>query len=351
MLPITIDLDPDDRTVMKNKVNKYINIHYTGNKTDTALNNAKYFKNGLRYASANYFVDAAHIVQIVRDSDAAWSVGKKYGNARLWGVDTNSNSINIEMCSTNGAIEEATLQNTAELTKALMTKYNIPIENVVRHWDVCAKRCPGWNGWLPGNESEWNRFLSKVQGSEAPEARQLIPQAQPAGVSGTLYKVTTDVLRVRAEHNTDCPIRGRITDHGVYTITEIWNNWGKLASGMGWICLDYCKKIDGATSAHVSTPASVPPAPVSTPSAGYKVGSVYTVVASDLIVRAEAAGAAVGYNRLTASGKKADTDHDGALNCGAQVTCKGIQQIGNNIWMHIPSGWVCAIQNGNVYIR
>ena len=45
MVPIVIDLDPDDYTPMRNKVNKGIVVHYTGNKSDTAANNNKYFKN------------------------------------------------------------------------------------------------------------------------------------------------------------------------------------------------------------------------------------------------------------------------------------------------------------------
>ena len=36
---------------------KYIVLHYTGNKGDTANNNVNYFYNGNRGASAHYFVD------------------------------------------------------------------------------------------------------------------------------------------------------------------------------------------------------------------------------------------------------------------------------------------------------
>ena len=38
------------------KQNKYIVIHYVG-EASTALNNAKYFENSYRGASAHYFVD------------------------------------------------------------------------------------------------------------------------------------------------------------------------------------------------------------------------------------------------------------------------------------------------------
>ena len=47
---------------------KYIVLHYTGNKDDTALNNATYFYNGDRQVSAHYFVDDISIWQSVEDS-------------------------------------------------------------------------------------------------------------------------------------------------------------------------------------------------------------------------------------------------------------------------------------------
>lgn len=350
MVPIIVDLDPDDYTPMSNKVNKYIVIHYTGNFTDTARNNAKYFKNGKRWASAHYFVDPNEIVQIVRDKDASWGVGKKYGNAPLWGICTNANSINIEMCSTNGVIAEQTLKNTAELTKSLMQKYNIPIQNVVRHYDVCAKRCPGWDGWLPNNESEWNRLIAMIQNTVPTKAeeRQLVPVPQPSGVSGVLYKVTTPALNIRADHNASSAKRGCIRDMGTYTITEIYGNWGKLASGMGWICLDYAKRVGGSSPAP-SAPAPQPVVPK--PSQPYNVGSVYTLT-TNLRVRT---GPSTSYpsktrNQLTPGGR-AHSNANGSLLAGTQVTCQEVRSNGNETWVRIPSGWICGIQNGNVYVK
>ena len=346
MVHINVDLDPDDYTPMKNKQNLYVVIHYTGNKTDSARNNAKYFKNGKRHASAHYFVDSAEIVQIVRDSDASWGVGKKYGNARLWGKCTNTNSINIEMCSTNGKIDYATMKNTADLVRSLMARYNIPIQNVVRHYDVCAKRCPGWNGWLPNNESEWNRLIAMIQNTAptSAEERHLVPVPQPSGVSGVLYKVTASSLNVRADHNASSAKRGCIKDMGTYTITEIYGNWGKLASGMGWICLDYAKRVGGANP--TPTPASQP-----APKSNYSVGSDYTLT-TNLRVRTGAGtnNPAKSRSQLTIGGR-ANANANGSLLAGTKVTCQAVTVIGNETWIKIPSGWICAIQNGSVYVK
>ncbi len=134
---------------------KYLCYHYTGNEGDKAVNNAKYYQNTVVQASAHYFVDDEEIYQSVEDLQTAWSVGgKKWadcpqtGGGTLYGVVTNGSSISIEMCGTarNGQrmASEATLRRSAELGRELMEKYNIPIERVVRHFDVTGKHCPAY---------------------------------------------------------------------------------------------------------------------------------------------------------------------------------------------------------------
>ena len=161
-----------------NSGRKYIVIHYTGNKTDKATSNGNYFKNANRGDSAHYFVDDTTVVQVVSENDTAWAVGRNYGSNNLFGKCTNSNSISIEMCSTNGRISNATYQNTVALVKSLMKKYNIDAAHVVRHWDVCSKSCPGWTGWGANgtNASIWNQFKKDIAGMEGVETvRKLRP--------------------------------------------------------------------------------------------------------------------------------------------------------------------------------
>lgn len=176
-----------NRTVM-NKTNKYIVIHYTGNQTDTAKANANYFKSVNRSASAHYFVDATDVYQVVEDKDSAWAVGKNYGSNNLFNTIKNNNSISIEMCSTNGAIAGATFDNTVALTKELMKKYNIPASNVVRHFDVCSKKCPGWTGWLSGNETLWNNFKSNIGSQTATATSTPVTQTTQTATRNYLQK-------------------------------------------------------------------------------------------------------------------------------------------------------------------
>ena len=145
---------------------KGIVIHYTSNYTDTARANANYFCEADRGASAHYFVDETSIYQVVEESDAAWAVGRKYADAPLWGTLTNYNTISVEMCSSGGRIADATMRRTADLVRELVERYQIPADRVVRHWDVCGKRCPGWDGWLPPDESQWQRLREMIFSEE-----------------------------------------------------------------------------------------------------------------------------------------------------------------------------------------
>ena len=168
---MSYSLIKDHTTINYTKGNsgrKYIVLHYTGNSTDTARANTNYFRNTYRGASAHYFVDASTVYEVVDPDNTAWAVGRNFGGD-LFGKCTNGNSISIEMCSTSGKISSGTFDNAVALTKYLMARYNIPADNVVRHYDVCAKHCPGWPGWLPNDQSIWKKFKAAVPAEEDPE--------------------------------------------------------------------------------------------------------------------------------------------------------------------------------------
>lgn len=143
MIEIKTDLTKVNFNKATNKLNKFIVVHYTANSGDTAAGNCNYFRDTNRNASANYFVDKDGAYLCVYPWDVAWHCGKDFskGKAPFWNVCTNANSIGIEMCDSlkrNEAVEN----NTIELIINLMLEYNIPIYNVIRHYDVCGKECP-----------------------------------------------------------------------------------------------------------------------------------------------------------------------------------------------------------------
>lgn len=141
---------------------EYIVIHYTGNDGDTAYNNTKYFKTEYRGASAHYFVDETSIWQCVLDEDIAWHCGTTgtYYHKKC----RNTNSIGIELCSRvkDGKyyIPEETLARAAELVHYLRQLYNIPMANILRHYDITHKQCPAP---FVEDKSQWADFLSKIE--------------------------------------------------------------------------------------------------------------------------------------------------------------------------------------------
>ena len=148
---------------------KYIVWHYTANDGDSDESNAKYFKRKNLKSSAHYFVDDDSVTISVPDTYVAWSVGgsrysnyKTTGGAKYYKICTNTNSISIELCDTvkDGSynVSEKTLNNAIELTRDLMKKYNIPIENVIRHFDVTGKSCPAYYV----NNTKWNAVKARI---------------------------------------------------------------------------------------------------------------------------------------------------------------------------------------------
>ena len=159
---------------MDNRKIKYIVIHWVG-AASSAKNNADYFYSADRKASAHYFVDDKEIWQSVLDKNAAWAVGggpldqaspyAKYGK-KYFNKCTNSNSISIEMCCKKNSqgklyITDETIDLTAELVQMLQKKYSISDKNVIRHFDVNGKLCPGTHI----EELKWEKLHSKLVGN------------------------------------------------------------------------------------------------------------------------------------------------------------------------------------------
>lgn len=149
-------------TADRNKSIKYIVVHYTGNNGDSASGNCNYFRNANRNASAHYFVDELGLWQSVLDENTAWHCGTngkyKHSDCR------NNNSIGVELCSKKDSegkyyFKDETLKNAVKLIKNLMKKYNVDINNVIRHYDVTGKICPEP---MVKNEVLWKNFKAEL---------------------------------------------------------------------------------------------------------------------------------------------------------------------------------------------
>jgi len=156
---------------------EFIVLHYVG-AVSTAKNNAEYLHREPNLGwSAHFFVDETSIWQSVDFNHAAGHCGVDYsdGQAPFWNgkgtYSTNRRSIGIEMCCKkdskgNWFIEPETVTRTVALVKWLMQEFNIHIEHVIRHYDVCWKTCP--EPWVRFPE-QWEAFKKRLVEPEEEE--------------------------------------------------------------------------------------------------------------------------------------------------------------------------------------
>lgn len=267
-------------TYAPNRSIEYIALHYTAgttSKAGTALGVAKWFASGgnpSNPASSDFIVDDRDVVQYNNDIENryAWCVGgAKYSpttslGASLYGKATNKNTINIEICSnkvnkksllasdTDWYFTEAELDNTRELVKYLMKKYNIPIERVIMHHTVTGKLCPAM--WTH-NETELKGYYDFLKSIDNTVESTIIPPTTSTSSTTLPYKVKVidDYLNVRKNAGLNYPVICTIKKNEVYTIIsekQVKNKdgsiatWGRLKSKVGWINVaedKYIKKV------------------------------------------------------------------------------------------------------------
>ena len=147
---------------LRSSKKKYIVVHFTANNGDTARGNGEYFARELTGASAHLFVDDNEVVCSVSLDYVAYHCGAE---AYIHPKCRNSNSIGVELCSRldkDGMyyFTDETMDKAAELIRWLMKKYDIPIENVIRHFDVTGKNCPA--PFVGAGQADWEKFKEVI---------------------------------------------------------------------------------------------------------------------------------------------------------------------------------------------
>ena len=187
---------------------EYIVIHYTSNQGDTAKNNADYFAREKVGASAHYFCDENEIWQSVKDSDTAWHCGAKtyrHPDCR------NANSIGVEICMNDktGAVRQGSIATAAELVCYLMQRYGVPVDRVIRHYDVTGKYCPGpmvddpalWAAFKQSltqteDDSVRYKYYDDMPDWAKPTVSKLVKKGYLKGEGGGVLNLTEDTLKV-----------------------------------------------------------------------------------------------------------------------------------------------------------
>ncbi len=120
---------------------KGIVVHYTANPGTDAVANRNYFEsrkdcgNEAKYKVSSHYVIGldGSIIRCIPEDEIAYASN-----------DRNTDTLAIECChpDTSGKFTENTYQSLIYLTAYLCDTYEIPLKNVIRHYDVTGKICP-----------------------------------------------------------------------------------------------------------------------------------------------------------------------------------------------------------------
>ncbi len=135
---------------------KGVVIHYTANPGTTAAQNRGYFeslKDTQKTKASSHFVVGleGEIVQCIPSTEMSYASN-----------DRNVDTLSIECCHKDetGQFTQETYDTLVELTAWLCGKFNLPVDSVIRHYDVTGKECPIY---YVKNEDAWERFKKDVQ--------------------------------------------------------------------------------------------------------------------------------------------------------------------------------------------
>lgn len=222
-----------------------ITIHHMAGKM-TAKRCAEYHRDSKKKASANFYIGYdGDIVQGIPQNKKAWTSSSS---------ENDNVAITIE-CSNNGGapdwtISDKTYQSLINLCVYLCKKYNInPYFDGTKNGTITIHKmfsrtaCPGpyLERLITSHKLEedikknlTNNNMSYNKTEETKEVKQTN--------NNFLVRVKINNLNIRELPTAASKSKGYIKP-GVYTIVEKLNNWGKLKSGAGYICLDYTERI------------------------------------------------------------------------------------------------------------
>lgn len=134
---------------------KGIVVHYTANPGTTARQNRDYFaglaETGETSASSHFVVGlSGEIVQCIPCNEIAYASNNR-----------NKDTISIECCieDETGKFNDDTYQSLVKLVTWLMGRYDLNVDDVIRHYDVTGKNCPKY---FVENPKAWEQFKTDL---------------------------------------------------------------------------------------------------------------------------------------------------------------------------------------------
>lgn len=262
----TVRMISPNRTPNRNHAIDTITIHcFVGQVT--AKRGCEVFQSSSRKASCNYVVGYDGSIGLcVEEKDRSWCSGgtdRKGNPIRVNGISGSSNdyqAVTIEVASDTKhpyAITDKAMAALIELCadicrrngiKQLLWKGDkklvgkVAQQNLTVHRWFANKACPG--------DYIYERLGDIAAKVNAKLGVSSVPTASAISESKVPYKVriTATDLRIRKGPGTNTAIVQKAIAPGVYTIVseatgEGATKWGKLKSGVGWVSLDFCKKL------------------------------------------------------------------------------------------------------------
>lgn len=133
-------------------------VHYTANPGTDAKANRNYFESRKdcpdegQYKVSSHFVIGldGSIIQCIPENEIAYASNKR-----------NSDTISIECChpDDSGRFTEKTYHSLVHLVSYLCDRYEIPIKQVIRHYDVTQKECPRY---FVKHPESWRKFREDI---------------------------------------------------------------------------------------------------------------------------------------------------------------------------------------------
>ena len=263
----TVKMISPNRTPNRNHAIDTITIHCFVGRVN-AKRGCEVFQPSSKGASCNYVVGYDGSIGLcVEEKDRSWCTG---------GYDKNGNPIRVNGVSGKSNDYQAVTNEVASETKH---PYAITEKAMAALIELCTDICRRngikkllWSGDknLVGNPAKQNLTVHRWFANKACPgdyiyqrlgdiaakvnaklgATGAAPVQPSAPVSSVPYKVriTAIDLRIRKGPGTDTAIVQNAIKPGVYTIVSEATGkgatlWGKLKSGLGWVSLDFCKKI------------------------------------------------------------------------------------------------------------
>lgn len=119
---------------------QYVVIHWVENPESSAMWNRNYFNSFAtsheKTASSHYIIGLkGEIIKCIPEDEVAFHSGS---------YSMNRKSIGIENCHPDweGKFNDKTYNSLLELCVDICKRYNLSVNNIIRHYDVTGKECP-----------------------------------------------------------------------------------------------------------------------------------------------------------------------------------------------------------------